>query len=46
MKARRSMEEAGLIVQWRSGPVVPRSDYQPVVIAGPPLSEQLIAERR
>src|SRR4051812_29329849 len=43
---RRAMEEAGLIVQYPSGEPVPREAYQPIEIEGPPLSEQIIADRR
>lgn len=43
---RRSMEEAGLITRWAAGPPVPPSERHPIKFEGPPLSEQLIADRR
>src|SRR5215472_5817188 len=40
------MEEAGLVIRWPSGEPVPLSERNPIEIEGPPLSEQIIAERR
>ena len=43
---RQLMEEAGLVIRWPSGEPVPLSERNPIEIEGPPLSEQIIAERR
>ena len=40
------MEKAGLVTQWPTGEPVPISERQPIAVEGPPLSEQIIAERR
>ena len=41
------MQEAGLVVRWSSGQPVPLSEREPPIqIEGPPLSEQIIADRR
>jgi prevent-host-death family protein len=43
---RRLLEEAGLVVQWSTGDPGPLSEYRPIAVQGPPVSEQIIAERR
>ena len=43
---RRSLEEAGVTVQWSSGPPVDPADRVLVEAPGPPVSEQIIADRR
>jgi|SRR6266542_4145895 len=43
---RRAMEEAGLVVQWPTGAPVPLSERRLIEVAGPPISEQIIADRR
>ena len=43
---RRRMEAAGLVVGWPTGEPVPLSERHPIAIEGPPVSEQILAERR
>ena len=43
---RRALEEAGLLVQWPIGSHGPLHERVLLAIAGPPLSEQIIADRR
>jgi prevent-host-death family protein len=43
---RRALQEAGVTVHWPSGEPVSPTERTPIQIAGPPLSEQIIADRR
>jgi prevent-host-death family protein len=43
---RRAMEEAGAVTQWPSGDPVPLSEYRPLKIEGPPISDDIIRDRR
>jgi prevent-host-death family protein len=43
---RRALEEAGVVVQWPSGPPVSPDERAPLEVPGPPISEQIIADRR
>jgi prevent-host-death family protein len=43
---RRTLQETGVTVQWPSGSPVAPAERNPIEIAGPPLSEQIIADRR
>jgi prevent-host-death family protein len=43
---RRSMEEAGLVTRWSPGRPRPLTERRPIVVEGPPLSEQIIGDRR
>jgi prevent-host-death family protein len=43
---RRLAEQAGLIKRWPSGERDPLGDFAPLELEGPPLSEQIIADRR
>src|SRR3954464_8472389 len=43
---RRALQESGVTVQWPSGRPVTPAERTPSEIADPPLSEQIIADRR
>jgi prevent-host-death family protein len=43
---RRLAEESGAVNGWPSGEREPLNDFLPLELEGPPLSEQIIAERR
>jgi prevent-host-death family protein len=43
---RQALEDMGMVVQWPNGPGVALSERSPLPIAGPPLSEQILADRR
>jgi hypothetical protein len=43
---RRAMARAGAVVQWPAGEPVPPDAYAPISIDGPPMFEQIIADRR
>jgi prevent-host-death family protein len=43
---RRAAEAAGLVIRYPSGPPVLPSERKLIHVSGPPLSEQIIADRR
>ncbi len=45
-KFRAALEEAGLNVQWPAGASVSPTERTPIQVAGPSVSEQIIADRR
>jgi len=45
-RLRRALKRAGVVVHWPSGEPVSKSDRKPMKVAGTPLSEQIVADRR
>jgi prevent-host-death family protein len=43
---RESLRKAGVVVHWPSGKPVPREERQLIRVEGPPLSDDIIADRR
>lgn len=43
---RQALAAAGVVVQWRTGAPGPLDAQRPITVEGPPVSEQIIAERR
>jgi prevent-host-death family protein len=42
----RALKEFGVTIHWPSGEPVSPAERTPIQVAGPPLSEQIIADRR
>jgi prevent-host-death family protein len=43
---RESLKKAGIVVRWPTGKPISRQERHPITFEGPPLSEDIIADRR
>jgi prevent-host-death family protein len=46
LRFRRSMKDAGLVLQWPTGTPLPKDAYKPLKVGGAPVSADIIADRR